>query len=167
MSPWLLVVGATLAEVLGTLALRMAATGQRRWYAAVAVGYVVAFVLLTLALEAGLPLGVVYGVWAASGVALTAVASRLLFDEPLTRVMVGGIALIAAGVLLVELGAAHCPGRTAGGPGHRRGPGPRGWRWRRDLNPRLTCANKRFRGVLLRPLGHATAGKATGARRGR
>ncbi|WP_445256172.1 DMT family transporter [Nocardioides aurantiacus] len=107
MSPWLLVVGATLAEVLGTLALRMAATGQRRWYAAVAVGYVVAFVLLTLALEAGLPLGVVYGVWAASGVALTAVASRLLFDEPLTRVMVGGIALIAAGVLLVELGAAH------------------------------------------------------------
>ena len=50
MSPWLFVVGATLAEVLGTLALRMAATGQRRWYAAVAVGYVVAFVLLTLAL---------------------------------------------------------------------------------------------------------------------
>ncbi len=35
-------------------------------------------------------------------------------------------------------------------------------RWRRDLNPRLTCANKRFRGVLLRPLGHATAGKVTG-----
>jgi hypothetical protein len=40
-----------------------------------------------------------------------------------------------------------------------------GWRWRRDLNPRLACANKRFRGVLLRPLGHATAGKATGRRR--
>jgi hypothetical protein len=37
-----------------------------------------------------------------------------------------------------------------------------GWRWRRDLNPRWTCAHKRFRGVLLRPLGHATAGKVTG-----
>ena len=35
------------------------------------------------------------------------------------------------------------------------------WRWRRDLNPRWTCAHKRFRGVLLRPLGHATAGEAT------
>ena len=30
------------------------------------------------------------------------------------------------------------------------------------MNPRLTCANKRFRGVLLRPLGHATADEATG-----
>jgi hypothetical protein len=35
-------------------------------------------------------------------------------------------------------------------------------RWRRDLNPRWTCAHKRFRGVLLRPLGHATARKVTG-----
>ena len=39
------------------------------------------------------------------------------------------------------------------------------WRWRRDLNPRWACTHKRFRGVLLRPLGHATAGKATGRRR--
>src|SRR5207244_1525340 len=38
------------------------------------------------------------------------------------------------------------------------------WRWRRDLNPRWTCAHKRFRGVLLRPLGHATADEGTGAR---
>lgn len=107
MSPWFLVVGATLAEVGGTLALRMAATGRRGFYAAVAVGYLVAFGLLTLALDAGLPLGVVYGVWAASGVALTAVASRVLFAEPLTRTMVAGIALIVVGVLLVELGASH------------------------------------------------------------
>ena len=108
MSPWLLVVGATLAEVGGTLALRMAATGQRKWwYAAVAAGYLVAFGFLTLALDAGLALGVVYGVWAASGVALTAVASRVLFAEPLTRTMLAGIALIVGGVLLVELGASH------------------------------------------------------------
>lgn len=107
MSSWSLVVGAVLAEVGGTLALRVAATGRRRWYAAVALGYLVAFGFLTLSLDAGLALGVVYGVWAAGGVALTAVASRLLFDEPLTRTMVGGIALIAAGVLLVELGATH------------------------------------------------------------
>src|ERR1700721_1425926 len=31
------------------------------------------------------------------------------------------------------------------------------WRWRRDLNPRTVLAVTRFRGVLLRPLGHATA----------
>ena len=39
----------------------------------------------------------------------------------------------------------------------------RQWRWRWDLNPRRTCALTRFRGVLLRPLGHATAEEATGA----
>ena len=32
-----------------------------------------------------------------------------------------------------------------------------GWRWRWDLNPRWACTHTRFRGVLLRPLGHATA----------
>jgi small multidrug resistance pump len=104
---WVLVAGAILLEVLGTLSLRMSTTGRRTWYLAVAAGYLAAFLLLTLALEEGLALGVVYGVWAASGVALTAVASRLLFGEPLTPTMVGGIVLIAAGVLLVELGAQH------------------------------------------------------------
>ncbi|MFC6258329.1 QacE family quaternary ammonium compound efflux SMR transporter, partial [Kocuria oceani] len=43
----------------------------------------------------------------AAGVALTAVAGRLLFGEPLSRLMVLGIALIMGGVLLIELGAAH------------------------------------------------------------
>ena len=37
-----------------------------------------------------------------------------------------------------------------------------GWRWRWDLNPRRACTLTRFRGVLLRPLGHATAAEITG-----
>lgn len=104
---WLLLATAILLEVTGTLALRMATTGRRAWYAVVAVGYAGAFAALTATLAAGLPLGVAYGIWAAVGVALTAVASHVLFDEPLTPVMGAGIALIAAGVLLVELGASH------------------------------------------------------------
>lgn len=52
-------------------------------------------------------LGVAYGIWAAAGVALTAILSRILFKEPLTWVMGLGIILIAGGVLLIELGAAH------------------------------------------------------------
>ena len=54
-----------------------------------------------------MPLGVAYGVWSAGGVAVTAIASRLFFNEPLTRTMMAGIALIMAGVLLVEIGSAH------------------------------------------------------------
>jgi hypothetical protein len=41
-----------------------------------------------------------------------------------------------------------------------------GWRWRWDLNPRTACTVTRFRGVLLRPLGHATAAEITGRRAG-
>lgn len=71
-----------------------------------------------------MPLGVVYGVWSASGVALTAVLSTVIYDEPFTWVMAVGLALIMGGVLLVETGAhttasptepvdAHSPVRAA------------------------------------------------------
>ena len=102
---WVFLSTAILTEVAGTCALRVAATGRSRWYAAVAAGYLVAFLMLTLTLEAGLGLGVAYGIWAAAGVALTALASRVFFAEPLNRTMASGIALIACGVLLIELGA--------------------------------------------------------------
>lgn len=107
MSAWLALAGAIGTEVVATLSLRAAAHGRRGFYVVVAAGYVVAFGLLSVSLAAGMPLGVAYGVWTASGVALTAVASRVLFDEPLTPVMAAGLALIAGGVLLVELGSAH------------------------------------------------------------
>jgi small multidrug resistance pump len=41
-------------------------------------------------------------VWSACGVALVAVAGRVLFDEPLTAPMLAGIALIIGGVLTIE-----------------------------------------------------------------
>ena len=67
----------------------------------------IAFALLSGALQAGMPLGVAYGVWAAAGIVLTALLSRILFREALTPVMMAGIGLIVAGVLLIELGGAH------------------------------------------------------------
>jgi small multidrug resistance pump len=104
---WVFLAVAIGLEVTGTLALRMATTGRRAWFALVAVGYLGAFAALTMALSEGLGLGVAYGIWAAVGVAVTAVAARVLFEEPLTPLMGLGIVLIAGGVLLVELGAGH------------------------------------------------------------
>ena len=96
------------SEVTGTLSLKLASDGRGlRWYGVVITGYLAAFAMLTATLKAGLPLGVAYGIWSAGGVAVTAIASRLLFGEPLTRTMVAGIALIMAGVLLVEIGSTH------------------------------------------------------------
>ena len=104
---WLFLIGAILFEVAGTLALRMATHGKKIWIAGVAIGYLAAFAFLSLTLSAGMGLGVANGIWAASGVALTAILSKLLFDEPFTWIMAAGIALVVGGVLLVELGATH------------------------------------------------------------
>lgn len=106
---WLFISGAVITEVGGTLSLRMASqeNANKWWFGGVAAGYLAAFAMLTLALAGGMTVGVAYGIWAASGVALTALASRLLFHEPLTRVMMLGIGLIITGVLLIELGSGH------------------------------------------------------------
>ena len=106
MTTWLLLGAAILSEVTATLCLKRA-LDTPALYAVVVAGYVGAFVLLTLTLKQGLGIGVTYGIWAACGVALTAVASKMLFDEPLTTTMLFGIAFIIAGVLLVETGASH------------------------------------------------------------
>ncbi|MDO5742867.1 MAG: SMR family transporter [Micrococcaceae bacterium] len=103
---WAFLGVAIVAEVAATMSLRAAVTGSKAWYVPVGLGYLLAFSMLSFALQAGMGIGVAYGIWAATGVALTATLSKWIFDEPLTPVMAAGIALIAAGVLLVELGAA-------------------------------------------------------------
>lgn len=104
MKKWLLLGVAIVAEVSASLALK-AALEHPAWYALVAVGYLAAFVFLTLVLRLGLSIGVAYGIWGAMGVALTAVMSAVVFGEPLTPMMICGMALVVGGVLCVELGS--------------------------------------------------------------
>lgn len=101
---WLLLVAAILSEVAGSLSLK-GALEHPGLYAVVVIGYLGAFTLLALVLRTGMALGVAYGIWGASGVALTALGSLVIFGEPITLVMGIGIAVIIAGVLCVELGA--------------------------------------------------------------
>ena len=106
---WLTLAAAILVEVFATMSLR-ASNGFRnkKWIPPVAAGYAAAFSLMYVTLGLGMPVGVAYGVWSAAGVALVAVIARLAFDEPLTPVMLGGIGLIIAGVLTIQLtGAVH------------------------------------------------------------
>lgn len=112
MNRWLALIGAVVSEVSATLALR-AALDQPLWYVLVVVGYIGAFTLLTLAMRAGLALGVAYGVWASLGVALTAILSHLVFEEALTGTMMIGLVLIIGGVLLIELGSQRARDREA------------------------------------------------------
>jgi small multidrug resistance pump len=102
---WFILAAAIVCEVAATLSLR-ASEGLRRriWVAPIAVFYLAAFGLLTIALANGMPVGIAYGIWAASGVALTAIGDRVLFKERLAWRMAVGIVLIAIGVFVIELG---------------------------------------------------------------
>jgi len=101
---WLTLAGAIVIEVLATLGMR-ASDGfrNRRWIAPVVIGYIASFALLSITLSLGMPVGIAYGVWSACGVAMVAMVARVLFAEPLTPLMVAGIALIIGGVLTIEL----------------------------------------------------------------
>lgn len=114
MKKWLFLAAAIALEVTGSLSLK-AALDAPWFYAVVAVGYVGSFLALFLSLRNGMSLGVGYGIWGASGVALTAIMSLFIFGEPITLLMGIGIVVIVAGVLLVELGsqAAHKNTETA------------------------------------------------------
>nr|WP_316288456.1 SMR family transporter [Clavibacter michiganensis] len=101
---WLLLGAAIVSEVAAALALQ-AAVDVPGWYALVVAGYLTAFWFLTRVLKAGMTVGVAYGIWGASGVALTAVGATVLFGQPLTGLMILGLVLIVGGVLLVELGS--------------------------------------------------------------
>jgi small multidrug resistance pump len=106
--PWLFLAGAIITEVIATTALKLS-EGFTRLVPSivVVVGYLAAFGMLSQALTRGMGIGVAYGVWAAVGVALVAVVGATFFGEGMTLVQVGGIALVIAGVLAIELGAAH------------------------------------------------------------
>lgn len=105
---WVLLVLAIASEVTATLSLR-ASEGlrRRRWIPVIVVGYVLAFSLLGAVLALGMPVGVAYGVWAAAGVAITAIMGRVIFKDHFSVVMAIGVALIAVGVVLIEFGGAH------------------------------------------------------------
>lgn len=111
-SRWIFLGVAIVLEVAGSLSLK-AALEQPVFYVVVVLGYLGAFVFLARTLQAGLPLGVAYGIWGATGVALTAVLSALIFAEPLTPLMAAGIVVIIAGVLCVEMGSQRARAQAA------------------------------------------------------
>lgn len=102
---WLWLAAAIGSELLATLSLRASDGFRRRlWLVPMAAGYLVSLVFLSLALNAGMPVGVAYGIWVAVGIALVALLARVMWKDPLTPRMVAGIAIITVGVVLVEIG---------------------------------------------------------------
>lgn len=100
---------AIVGEVIATTFLKFTSGERAVWwaYGIVGIGYVFAFWMLSLTLSRGVPLGTAYAIWAGVGVVLVAIISWLAFGETLTWQQVLGIALVAAGVVLLEAGGSH------------------------------------------------------------
>ena len=100
---------AIISEVIATSFLKYASGPKNVWWAyiIVGVGYILSFVLLSLTLKAGDPLGIAYAIWAGVGVVAVAIISWVVFHEFLTWQQIVGMVLVIAGVGLLELGGAH------------------------------------------------------------
>ncbi|MCP2236839.1 DMT family transporter [Prauserella halophila] len=107
MGAYLLIAGAIVAEVAGTVSLKLSEGFSRLLPSiVVVVGYGTAFVLLGQALKHGMPVGVAYAIWAAAGVALVALIGSAFLDEPMNLTMIAGLVLVMGGVALLETGRA-------------------------------------------------------------
>jgi small multidrug resistance pump len=100
---------AIISEVIATSFLKYASGPKSVWWAyiIVTVGYVASFVLLSITLRSGVPLGIAYAIWAGAGVVVVAVISWLVFHESLTWQQIVGMVLVIGGVGLLELGGKH------------------------------------------------------------
>jgi len=94
---------AIVAEVAATSALK-ASEGFTRLGPTliVAAGYGLAFYCLSLVLRT-VPVGIAYAIWAGVGIVLIALIGWLVLRQPLDVAAVVGIALIVAGVVVIQL----------------------------------------------------------------
>jgi small multidrug resistance pump len=98
---WLVV--AIVFEVIATSALKATDGFTRLWPSVVTLGgYAFAFYFLSLTLRT-MPVGIVYAVWSGAGIVLIAAIGWFWFRQALDTPALIGLALILAGVLVVNL----------------------------------------------------------------
>jgi small multidrug resistance pump len=104
---WLYLVFAILSEVVGTTALKYSDGFTRIGPSAVTlVAYALSFVLLAQVLRV-IPVGVAYAIWSGAGVALITLIGWTVLGQKLDAVAMGGIGLIVAGVIVLNVWSGH------------------------------------------------------------
>lgn len=106
---WVYLAVAILAEVVATSALKAAEGFTKPLPSAVTVvGYAVAFFFLSLTLRS-IPVGVAYAVWSGVGIVLVSGVAWVLYGQRLDAPALAGMALIVAGVLVLNLFSRSAP----------------------------------------------------------
>jgi small multidrug resistance pump len=103
MQQWVFLSIAIVSEVVATSALKASEGFTRLWPSViVTVGYASAFYFLSLTLKT-IPIGVAYAIWSGVGVALIALIAWLFFGQVLDTPALIGLALIIAGVVVLNV----------------------------------------------------------------
>ncbi|MEB3182945.1 MAG: multidrug efflux SMR transporter [Cyanobacteriota bacterium] len=110
LNPWHLLFLAIAAEVLGTACLRLSAGMTRPLPTLVVLAaYGTAMLLLAQVVQT-LPLGLTYALWSGIGIVAITLVGVLAYQQIPGPQQLLGMALIAAGVVLVNLGGASAHG---------------------------------------------------------
>jgi small multidrug resistance pump len=89
--------------VAATSALRASNQFTRLWPSVIVViGYGLAFYFMSLTLKS-IPVGIAYAIWSGVGIVLISITGFLLYKQKLDMPAVLGMALIVAGVLVINL----------------------------------------------------------------
>ncbi|GIE34600.1 multidrug resistance protein Mmr [Actinoplanes italicus] len=100
---YLFLFGAIAAELLATSLMKSTHGFTRLWPTlSVLAAYGVSFVLLAHAVKS-IQVGVAYAIWSGVGTAAIVAIGAVFLGEPLTTIKVSGIALIIAGVVMLNL----------------------------------------------------------------
>ena len=103
-NPWLLLLLAVSAEIVGTSCLKLTQGFSRPWPTLlVLVAYGIAFLLLSRVVDT-IPLGITYALWSGIGIVAIVVVGVLVYRQIPTPAQLVGIGLITAGVITVNLG---------------------------------------------------------------
>ncbi|MCG6659713.1 QacE family quaternary ammonium compound efflux SMR transporter [Halomonas campisalis] len=94
---------AIVAEVVATSALKASDGFTRLWPSVtVAVGYVLAFYLLSLVLRS-IPVGIAYAIWAGLGIVLVALVGLVVYGQRPDLPALLGMAMIIGGVVVIQV----------------------------------------------------------------
>ncbi len=100
---WIYLMSAILSEALGTTSMKLSEGFSRpSWAVVMVVGYAASLGFLTLSIEK-IDLSVAYAIWAGVGTVAGASIGFWVFGESMTPRRLAGIALVAVGVVLLQL----------------------------------------------------------------
>ncbi|ETS30914.1 multidrug transporter subunit MdtJ [Photorhabdus temperata] len=101
---WLFLAMAIVTEVIGTLSMKHASvSGGMGGMAVMYIMIATSYILLAMAVKK-VALGVAYALWEGIGILFITVFSVMWFDESLSLMKVGGLALLVTGIMLIKSG---------------------------------------------------------------